>query len=479
LSKVELISGTSARRWEQLLIEQLKAAGHCVSVTLIAAGEQANERALDRWLALMRKVAGPSLSDRVTLPVASSAGPADLVIDLTGAAPGRGVPVIGLDFGGHRRFVDGLAGMIASGTLPEVVALLDGVPVNRAAPMVENPLLVGRLASRVLAGSVWLLMQTVSRYFSGRLKPLDVPYPSVTTAPNLSRAYLPNLIGGLAARAGRKFTGQRVGHWQVGYRLIDGPGIAETGRMDGAPFAVVPDDGKRFYADPFVAEHKGRHFLFVEELPYATNKGVISAAELGPDGSFGPLHTVIEEPHHLSYPQILVEDGEIYMLPESSGGRELVLYRAVAFPDRWERHSVLLSDTNINDATLLIHGGRHWLIGTSRLPLGSSSDTMVIYSAPKLGGPWTPHPLNPIVIDRTSARPGGAIVRTGGRILLPVQNGTHSYGGGLGLMELIQLDDANVIWGPVGPIEPGSAWDRRGLHTLNRAGRLEVVDSTG
>jgi hypothetical protein len=46
-------------------------------------------------------------------------------------------------------------------------------------------------------------------------------------------------------------------------------------------------------------------------------------------------------------------------------------------------------------------------------------------------------------------------------------------------MELLQLDEHNVVWGPVRPIGQGSGWNRRGLHTLNRWGRMEVVDSTG
>ena len=29
------------------------------------------------------------------------------------------------------------------------------------------------------------------------------------------------------------------------------------------------------------------------------------------------------------------------------------------------------------------------------------------------------------------------------------------------------------------PVRPGKAWDRRGIHTLNRAGGIEVIDSAG
>ena len=104
---------------------------------------------------------------------------------------------------------------------------------------------------------------------------------------------------------------------------------------------------------------------------------------------------------------------------------------------------------------------------------------MVIYSAPTLRGPWTPHALNPIVIDRAAARPGGAFIRQNGRLSLPVQDGTRTYGGGLGLMDLVRLNDREAVWGPVRPIGTGPAWNRRGIHTLNRVGNLEVIDSVG
>jgi hypothetical protein len=151
----------------------------------------------------------------------------------------------------------------------------------------------------------------------------------------------------------------------------------------------------------------------------------------------------------------------------------------VAFPDQWEVDSVLMSDIDINDATLLERHGRYWLFGTQRRGLGSASDTLMVFSAPALRGPWSPHKLNPIAIDRSAARPGGAFIERGGRTFLPVQDGQKSYGGGLGLAELLRLDDEAVVLAAPVPIRPGGAWARRGIHTLNRTARIEVVDSAG
>src|SRR3569833_207060 len=98
----------------------------------------------------------------------------------------------------------------------------------------------------------------------------------------------------LTERHWHKAMRKRPFYWQVAYRSFEGPGGAETGGLDGEPFKGLPDDGKRFYADPFVGERGGKIYLFVEEYPYATGRGVISVSELRPDGSFSAPQLVLE-----------------------------------------------------------------------------------------------------------------------------------------------------------------------------------------
>jgi hypothetical protein len=87
--------------------------------------------------------------------------------------------------------------------------------------------------------------------------------------------------------------------------------------------------------------------------------------------------------------------------------------------------------------------------------------------------------MNPVMIDRSAARPGGAFVRQGDRLFLPVQDGSRAYGGGLGLAELVELTQRSVRFSAPRPVRPGTAWARQGIHTLNRAGDIEVIDSAG
>ncbi len=188
----------------------------------------------------------------------------------------------------------------------------------------------------------------------------------------------------------------------------------------------------------------------------------------------GRPRVVLEEPFHLSYPQAFRHAGSFWMIPETAGGRDLHLYRAEHFPDRWVRHSILIENKPLSDATLLQHDGRLWLFAADG-DQGSSSDSMLVFHAETLFGPFVPHAANPIVIDHASARPAGAFITGGQFPTLPVQDGTHGYGSGIGLIDVLELNLDRVRLGPVRVLQtPG--WRCQYKHTINRAGRLEVID---
>ena len=480
-----IVDTATLRAWHQALLERLEATGARLLVQQVPVAQREG-RALDLLLSLERGRPPQSLALPAPPPAPrQAAGSADLTIDLTGCSAHGHAPVLTVDFDGQRGLSAGLAAMLAGGVRPILTARLNGVAVATARPMIGDRVWLSRAASDLCAGAVTLLEMCVKRFAAGRLLPMAQPAPPAPQrrGRDLAWRYLPHLLAGLGRRALGRLGGGRPFYWRTAHRLIEGPGLAESLGVSPTPgpaFTELADDGQRFYADPFVFEWQGRLCLFVEEYPYALGRGIISVAECRPDGSMETPRAVLEEPHHLSYPQVFAHDGEVYMIPESSGGNELVLYRAEPFPHSWVREAVLVAGRKLNDMTLLIRDDRFWLIGTEQRGMGSASDTMVVYSARALAGPWSPHPMNPILIDRRAARPGGPfIVTPEGRTFLPLQDGTETYGGGLGIAELLVLSDDDVQFGPLRPVAPGAAWARSGIHTLSRSGRLEVIDSCG
>jgi hypothetical protein len=267
-------------------------------------------------------------------------------------------------------------------------------------------------------------------------------------------------------------------HWRVGWRYTDDAGIWNSGNLSGPQWKAISSPANRFYADPFPVTWKGRTFAFFEELDHRVGKGIISAIEFDDAGPKGHAMPVLEEPWHLSYPFLIHHDGELWMMPESTGNRDVALYKCIEFPNRWERHTTLLSGLELADATITRHGDFYYLFGATRDGAGGYSDTLSIFYAGDLFGPWMPHASNPVMIERASARPAGNLVTINGQMWRPVQDCTDGYGCALGLAEVVELSPTSFKQVVRHIIRPGPLWPGRKLHTLNRCGRLELIDGT-
>jgi hypothetical protein len=248
---------------------------------------------------------------------------------------------------------------------------------------------------------------------------------------------VPRPIGSLAKFAARMLVEKSFGaadrylrhrhHWSVAL------GNCQTG------FEAVPDDGERFYADPFLYKQDGRTFLFVEEYGYASKKGVISAVQLAGNKPVDRPLPVLERAFHLSYPFVFADNETIYMLPESSANSTLDLYRAVDFPWRWTLDRTLFEGVEMSDATLLRHGGLWWLFAATAKHGFGDHDQLSLFFSEHVHEPWRSHPQNPLKSDCRSARPGGRIIDTGTRLLRPAQDCETGYGSGLAWFEITTL----------------------------------------
>ncbi|MCB1452265.1 MAG: hypothetical protein KDJ43_01360, partial [Rhizobiaceae bacterium] len=127
-------------------------------------------------------------------------------------------------------------------------------------------------------------------------------------------------------------------HWRIGWRqAVEGNDVWSRHDLGGERWQVLADPGDHFYADPFPMVRDGRDYLFFEDLDHKTDKGVISVVAFDDQGRPGEARVVLEEPWHLSYPFLIEEEGEIYMIPEASLSGEISIYRAVDFPSGWRK----------------------------------------------------------------------------------------------------------------------------------------------
>lgn len=351
----------------------------------------------------------------------------------------------------------------------------DTLPV--ALPAIEAPHRLLESAEAVLTHVLRATTAGIDRIAAGGslvAMPVSPPPQSHRSRSRLAPAFFTDRI----ARKARSAIAERLGRapvWQTAWRKAT-TRTHPPGLLDATRFRRLADDGQRYYADPFVFAHDGVTHLFVEELPYATGRGILSHTILQGDGQpVAPPVPVFETAHHLSYPQVFAADGQIWMLPEGAASGRLDLYRADPFPMHWSHHATLV-DAPLHDATIFRHGNRWWITAGLALEGASSWDTLVIYSADRLSGPWRPHPSNPVLVDARSARPAGGVYQHDGALWRPAQDCTAGYGSALSLCRIDRLDEIGFAQSLVTTLRFGREGECAGPHTLNFGGGIEVVD---
>lgn len=264
--------------------------------------------------------------------------------------------------------------------------------------------------------------------------------------------------------------------WRILWRITAGDSVSERWRWPTFSYKELPDDGRRYYADPFIHRHAGQTFLFCEEFPFETQRGVLSYVEVREGRILDQPRPFLDPGTHASYPMIFERDGAIWMIPETSQAKCIGLWRASEFPDKWTYVGPLVEGVAASDATLHEQGGKLWLLATVEDDMGSSWDQLYAWSADRLEGPWTAHPANPLVIDANCARPAGRPFLVGGRLIRPVQDCSRSYGGGLALCAIDRLDQTGFEQAVVARLGPPPDFAASGVHTLNEAFGVEAVD---
>ncbi|HEX7052823.1 MAG TPA: hypothetical protein VF211_02670 [Burkholderiales bacterium] len=274
----------------------------------------------------------------------------------------------------------------------------------------------------------------------------------------------------LARRAAEKALG--VEQWSLAFAF----NARVTPELAGFTRLVPPKD--RDWADPFALEKDGRYYVFFEEVPFATRKGHIAMIEVDRAGRRSAPVTVLERDHHLSYPFLFEHEGALYMVPESARNRTVELWRCVDFPREWKLEKVLLEGVRLVDATLHRAHDRWWMFancapGASRF----YDDELCLYWAERLTGEWQPHPRNPVKSDPRSSRPAGRLFVRDGALYRPAQVCVPRYGAGLALQRVLRLSPQEYAERQVERIVPAPRSGLLGLHTMNRAGDLVVVDA--
>jgi len=229
----------------------------------------------------------------------------------------------------------------------------------------------------------------------------------------------------------------------------------------------VTDVPATFVADPFFIR-VNPWFMFFEVLRRDTNVGEIGLATSDDGFVWTYKQIVLREDFHLSYPCVFEWQDKFYMIPETLGANAVCLYEADDFPLRWSLKARLIAG-QYADPSLVRFNDLWWLFVCST---PYQHDTLRLFFAEDLFGPWREHPRSPLVRgDMRRARPAGRIVSTDNHLIRFAQDCVPRYGARVRAFDVLELTTTSYteVENAASPIlQPsGAGWNALGMHHVD------------
>ncbi len=226
--------------------------------------------------------------------------------------------------------------------------------------------------------------------------------------------------------------------WNVAYQFINewkNPTLSKS--------IIIKNPKNGFLADPFVIKYNNKTVIFVEDYSFKKRKGKISAYEINSE-NYKKLGTVIEEEFHLSYPFLIEDKEDLFMVPETHQTKDIRIYKCTEFPLKWKLHKILISDIGAVDTNIFQFNNKYWLF--TNLDTSNSSDYSselhIFYADNIESSEWKPHALNPVIFDSKKARNGGMIYSEKKNTYRVFQKqGFDNYGESIGISRIKTLTE--------------------------------------
>ena len=342
-----------------------------------------------------------------------------------------------------------------------------------------------------LAASIDLLRLAVTDLaLNGRLTTLTSvsPAPEISRPPNAWQLlfFFLKCASGAVSQLVRK--GLYFDHWQIVVARGEISQLLEPGTItDFETFVPVSETtGKpvrsRQAADPFIVSSAPLRIVY-EDFDKGRGYGSIYLLKTDDTGNLVHDRALLEDGSHYSYPYMLRSvTGDAprtdYLIPENAERNEVRAYAfdaTTADPETGASGSNLLEGAPFTDATIIRHEGSWWLWCTRKD--ADSKLRLYLYQSDDWDGPYAPHPLNPVKIDITSARPAGRPFVHEGVLYRPAQNSAAHYGHALAIVRVDEITPTTyreTLHRMIAPEElPGY---RSGVHHVDHAAGHIVFD---
>lgn len=312
------------------------------------------------------------------------------------------------------------------------------------------------------------------------LKETEKPYKSSSLKPTPKftdkAKYLSNFYSKIASSIINKINYKLFHKKSNCWSLFFDNGIITKKNIENISSFKMPND--QFWADPFLFSKNNETFVFFENYDYQTKRGIISCGKIEND-QLTNIQDIVIRPYHLSYPFLIEEDNQLYMIPEASEGKKIEILKCIEFPTKWETHKVLFEGEEIVDSSFYKDKNNIlWLfINKGGLDMSSS---LYIYKLDSLEcNEIIPHKQNPIYIDSRIARNAGPIFSQKDKLYRPSQNNSRGiYGYALNINEIEELTLNSFKETKVNIISPNFNKKIQGIHHLHQLENKFIFDAS-
>lgn len=263
--------------------------------------------------------------------------------------------------------------------------------------------------------------------------------------------------------------------WFLAYRKKHDKLLFQDNDLTG--FVLIKNTARYWCADPFVIKHKDINYVFFEMYDRIKRKGCIGYREIKKNGKFTRMRKIYEDNCHLSYPLIFKENGNCYIIPESSAKKQVYLLKALNFPKKWCKEKIILNDIKLVDSTFLDFKGDKFIFSTPILEDNVSS--LSICNITKYGLSEEKL-IKPIIKDKSKARMAGNFIYHNSDIIRVSQDCSISYGGGIVFSKIESINEDGIEEKIISSIKGQNLIVNNkkfdGIHTYNYNEDYEFID---
>ena len=337
--------------------------------------------------------------------------------------------------------------------------------------------------SLILEGSVSLILKNLKKINSEPLvtKKSTTYFNPLYKSPNLYYVliYIHRFYGFILKKIGQKILTFLFGFRFHRWTLFIGRGDFMNAYLFRIKPVKLPKN--EFWADPFLIEYKNETFIFFENYSYKTKKGIISCGKIDINNNVSNVVDVLDLDYHLSYPFVFEENGDVFLMPESKSNKRLEIYRSTNFPNDWELYSTAFEGEMVGDAFFYDDkNGDKWLFINKQVANGTLMETeLFIYRVDSLKlKSLEPHRQNPIYIDSSIARNGGAIFEYDDKLFRPSQSNIDGiYGKELNINYIKSLTIDKYVEEKEIVIKPNFQKNLKAIHHLHQINGIFVFDA--